>query len=119
MCETSKKNIFKNAVKVRCDYQFLKWDDLGGLVYFKDNENKWQPFAYGVYELDEEDDDISYGEEKSYIFLKLDKALKLLHFKDCEFFREPDRNNDEFSSDEGKSRLIVVVEIQNGLSRRF
>ncbi|XP_046859201.1 uncharacterized protein LOC124452658 isoform X2 [Xenia sp. Carnegie-2017] len=100
LCKKSRETIFKNAVKVKCDDQFLKDGDSGGLIYFKDDKNKWQPFAYGVCEIDEEDDDISFGEEKSYICFKLDKALKLLNFKDCEFFREPDDNNDEVSSDE-------------------
>ena len=118
LCEKSRKSIFKNALKVKCDYQFLKDGDSGGLIYFKDTENNWQPFAYGVCKIDEEND-ISFGTGKSYLCLKLYKVMKLLDFKDCNFFREPDVNNNKVSSDEGRSRLIVVVEIQNDLSRQF
>ncbi|XP_046858436.1 uncharacterized protein LOC124451889 isoform X4 [Xenia sp. Carnegie-2017] len=41
--KTSKKPIFKNAVKVKSNGSFLKKGDSGSLVYIKDRENVWQP----------------------------------------------------------------------------
>ncbi|XP_046845159.1 uncharacterized protein LOC124439006 isoform X1 [Xenia sp. Carnegie-2017] len=84
------KPIFKNAVMVKSMDSFLQNGDSGSLVYFKDRENNWQPFAYAVCEIvddDDGDDDIETT-EKHFLCLKLDKTLKMLDLKDCKFFKK-------------------------------
>ncbi|XP_046844746.1 uncharacterized protein LOC124438615 [Xenia sp. Carnegie-2017] len=81
--KTLKKLIYKNAVKVKSKSSFLQNGDSGRLVYFKDQQNVWQPFAYAVCEID---DDESADSEKSNLCLKLDKALNLLDLNSCQYF---------------------------------
>ncbi|XP_046850909.1 uncharacterized protein LOC124444359 [Xenia sp. Carnegie-2017] len=114
--KTSKEPIFKNAVKVKSDGSFLKDGDSGSLVYLKDRENVWQPFAYAVGEInddeddydndDDESDDYDYDDDddiigckRTYICLKLDKALEILDLRDGKFFIQPKNSNCGFPSD--------------------
>ena len=99
--------IFKNAVKVKSSAIFLEKCDSGTLVYFKDRKDVWQPFAYGVCNIDDDCYDNDYGfddydnyEDSTnyYLCLKLDKALKMLDLKDCEFFIEAEGINHTASS---------------------
>ena len=86
--------IFKNAVKIKSRNPFLQNGDSGSLVYFKDRVNVWRPFAYAVCKIDDGDDgdddvykyDNYEDVEKYYLCLKLDKALKMLDFKNSEYF---------------------------------
>ncbi|XP_046844986.1 uncharacterized protein LOC124438814 [Xenia sp. Carnegie-2017] len=92
--DKSSKFIFKNAVKIKSRNPFLQNGDSGSLVYFKDRVNVWRPFAYAVCKIDDDDngdDDVyeydNYEDaEKYYLCLKLDKALKMLDFKNSEYF---------------------------------
>ncbi|XP_046851638.1 interferon-induced very large GTPase 1-like isoform X2 [Xenia sp. Carnegie-2017] len=116
--KTSKEPIFKNAVKVKSDGSFLKEGDSGSLVYLKDRENVWQPFAYAVCEInddeddddhddddsddyddDDDDDDDIIGCKRTYICLKLYKALEIFDLRDGKFFIEPKNSNCGFPSE--------------------
>ncbi|XP_046857862.1 uncharacterized protein LOC124451283 [Xenia sp. Carnegie-2017] len=82
--ETEREVIFQNAVKMKSDSQFLKNSDSDRLVYFLDKQENWQPFAYVLCEIEDDDD----GDEKedndfmkcknrplkTFICLKLDEA---------------------------------------------
>ena len=101
--ETEREVIFQNAVKVKSDSQFLENGDSGGLVYFLDKQENWQPFAYVLCEIEDDDD----GDEKedndlmkcknrplkTFICLKLDEALRAVELDDCGKF-----NNNSISS---------------------
>ena len=61
---------FKNAVKVKGNSpSFLKYGDSGALISFMDKNNKKQPFAYGVLEVDnthnEDNNDLESSEDSS------------------------------------------------------
>ncbi|XP_046844743.1 uncharacterized protein LOC124438609 [Xenia sp. Carnegie-2017] len=111
--DATSTTIFKNAVKVKSSASFLEKGDSGTLVYFKDGKDLWRPFAYGVCKIDDEDDDDGDDDDDSYKYdnngnyedfkeyylcLKLDKALKMLDLKDCEFFIEAENVNHSASS---------------------
>ncbi|XP_046845395.1 uncharacterized protein LOC124439211 isoform X2 [Xenia sp. Carnegie-2017] len=111
--DASSTTIFKNAVKVKSSASFLEKGDSGTLVYFKDRKDLWRPFAYGVCKIDDEDDDDGDDDDdcykydnngncedfkEYYLCLKLDKALKMLDLKDCEFFIEAENVNHSASS---------------------
>ncbi|XP_046858125.1 uncharacterized protein LOC124451511 [Xenia sp. Carnegie-2017] len=54
--EIEREIIFQDAVKVKSSCQFLKNGDSGVLVYFLKEQENWQPFSYGVCEIDDDDD---------------------------------------------------------------
>ncbi|XP_046845096.1 uncharacterized protein LOC124438946 [Xenia sp. Carnegie-2017] len=88
--DANSTTIFKNAVKVESSSSFLKKNDSGTLIYFKDRKDVWWPFAYAVCKINDGNCEDS---KEYYLCLKLDKALQLLDLKDCEFFIEPENVN--------------------------
>ncbi|XP_046844115.1 uncharacterized protein LOC124438160 isoform X2 [Xenia sp. Carnegie-2017] len=82
-CKNSTRRIFQNAIKIKSCQTFLDSGDSGTLVWFLDEKENWQPFAYGVCEVCDDGDS---GSEKSYICLKLNHGLKALGFQNGRFF---------------------------------
>ncbi|XP_046844562.1 uncharacterized protein LOC124438452 [Xenia sp. Carnegie-2017] len=85
--------IFRDVIMIKSDESFLKDGDAGVLVYFLDEKNNWQPFAYGIAELTK-----NHGEtrETYYICLRLNIALKALGLQGGQFFK-PRKNGDTLS----------------------
>ncbi|XP_046844568.1 probable serine/threonine-protein kinase ireA [Xenia sp. Carnegie-2017] len=85
--------IFRDVIMIKSDESFLKDGDAGLLVYFLDEKNNWQPFAYGIAELTK-----NHGEtrETYYICLRLNIALKALGLQGGQFFK-PRNNGDTLS----------------------
>ncbi|XP_046844559.1 uncharacterized protein LOC124438451 isoform X3 [Xenia sp. Carnegie-2017] len=82
-CKNSPRRIFQNAIKIKSCQTFLDSGDSGTLVWFLDEKENWQPFAYGVCEVCDDGDS---GSEKSYICLKLNHCLKALGLQNGRFF---------------------------------
>ncbi|XP_046843777.1 probable serine/threonine-protein kinase ireA [Xenia sp. Carnegie-2017] len=80
--------IFRDVIMIKSDESFLQDGDAGVLVYFLDEKNNWQPFAYGIAELTK-----NHGETRDmyYICLRLNIALKALGLQGGQFFKL--RNN--------------------------
>ncbi|XP_046844151.1 uncharacterized protein LOC124438178 [Xenia sp. Carnegie-2017] len=107
-CQYLKKTMFRNAVKVQSDVTFFEDGDSGALVCFLDENDDWKPFAYAVAEVEgdgnkngsesnedgsESNEDGSEGDAvsfakpaRTFICLKLDKALKKLKLENEEYF---------------------------------
>ncbi|XP_046844934.1 probable serine/threonine-protein kinase ireA [Xenia sp. Carnegie-2017] len=83
--------ILRNVIKIKFDESFLQY--AGVLVYFLDEKNNWQPFAYGIAEIADCDGETI---EKYYICLRLNIALKALGLQGGQFFK-PRNDGDTLS----------------------
>ncbi|XP_046843775.1 probable serine/threonine-protein kinase ireA isoform X2 [Xenia sp. Carnegie-2017] len=85
--------ILRNVIKIKSDESILQDDDAGVLVYFLDEKNNWQPFAYGIAKITENNEETR---ETYYVCLRLNIALKALGLQGGQFFK-PRNNGDTLS----------------------
>ncbi|XP_046844112.1 uncharacterized protein LOC124438159 [Xenia sp. Carnegie-2017] len=101
-CQYLERSIFRNAVKIQSDVSFFEDGDSGALVYFLDENDNWEPFAYAVAEVvgdgnedgiesNDSDREVCFAEPaRTFICFKLDKALEKLNLENGEYFRRND-----------------------------
>ena len=81
--------LFRNAIVVKNDADtFMAPGDSGALIWFHDEEEKKQAFAYGVATVDELDQVSSEENGPYYICLKLNTSLRKLGLSNAGCFRE-------------------------------